>query len=138
MSEARKDVVPRCEFLKKTAAVAAASALAGVSVPRVHAAEDNTIQLARSSAAATGGSGAVGDALSCGAGPVKLVAMADIFPNRLEGSHKALTQAVRRPDRRPGGAAISGLRRLSQGDRLPAARRRGPADHARRLPHGPL
>ena len=71
--------------------MAAASALAGVSVPRVFAAEDNTIQMAIIGSG-NRGSGAVGDALSCGGGPVKLVAMADIFPNRLEGSHKALTK----------------------------------------------
>jgi len=34
----------------------------------------------------------VGDAISCGAGSVKLVAMADLFPDRLQGSHKALTK----------------------------------------------
>ncbi len=91
MSETATSVAPRREFLKKTAVVAAASALAGVSVPRVFAAEDNTIQMAIIGSG-NRGSGAVGDALSCGGGPVKLVAMADIFPNRLEGSHKALTK----------------------------------------------
>ena len=36
----------RRTFLKTTGGVAAASALAGVAVPSVHAAEDNTIQVA--------------------------------------------------------------------------------------------
>ena len=36
----------RREFLQTTGRVAAATALAGVVVPRVHAAEDNTIQIA--------------------------------------------------------------------------------------------
>jgi predicted dehydrogenase len=80
---------PRREFLKKTAGIAAASALAGVVVPSVHAAEDNTIRLALIGCGGRG-SGAVGDALSCGGGPVRLVAMADLFADRLEGSHKAL------------------------------------------------
>ena len=36
----------RREFLKNTGRIAAASALAGVAIPRVYAAEDNTIQVA--------------------------------------------------------------------------------------------
>ena len=36
----------RREFLKNTGRIAAASALAGVAVPHVHAAENNTIQVA--------------------------------------------------------------------------------------------
>ena len=46
-------------------------------------------------------------------------------------------EAVRRTDRRAARTAVRGLRCLPQGDRLPAPRRRGPADHARRLSCGP-
>jgi predicted dehydrogenase len=82
---------PRREFLKKTAGLAAVSALAGLSVPHVHAAEDNTLRLALIGCGGRG-SGAVGDAISCGGGPVRLVAMADLFADRQQGSHKALTK----------------------------------------------
>ena len=92
MSETTKSVAPRREFLKKTARLAALSALTGAAIPRVHAGEDNTIRLAIVGSGDRG-SGAVGNALSATGGPAKLVAMADLFPDRLEASHKALSKA---------------------------------------------
>ena len=88
MSSAKRSSTRR-EFLKNTGQVAAASALAGAFVPRVHAAEDNTIQLALIGCGGRG-TGAAADALSVKNGPIKLVAMADVFPKRLERSRKAL------------------------------------------------
>ncbi len=79
----------RREFLKNTGKVATASALAGVVVPQVHAAEDNTIQLALIGCGGRG-TGAAANAMSVKNGPIKLVAMADVFSKRLEGSRKAL------------------------------------------------
>jgi len=79
----------RREFLKLSGSAAAATALAGVAVPRVHAAEDNTIKLALVGCGGRG-TGAVANALSTTGGPVKLVAMADIFENRLTGSFNRL------------------------------------------------
>ena len=70
--------------------LAAGSALAAVTIPRVHAAEDNTIRLALIGCGGRG-SGAAADAFRATGGPVKLYAMADIFENRLNGSHKALS-----------------------------------------------
>ena len=105
--------------------MAAGSALAGVAIPHVHAAEDNTIRLALIGCGGRG-SGAVVNAFESPNGPVKLVAMADLFENRLEGSHKALSQAVSRQGRRAAGAAVRRLRRLQEGDRLPAARATSP------------
>ena len=67
------------------------SILAGAVVPHVHAAEDNTIRLALIGSG-NRGSGAVGDAFSVPGGPVKLYAMADLFSNRLEASHLALSK----------------------------------------------
>jgi predicted dehydrogenase len=90
MTDVTKGVTPRREFLKNTGRLAAASALAGVIVPHVHAAEDNTIRLALIGTGGRG-SGAVGDALSSPNGPAKLYAMADLFADRLDGSHKALS-----------------------------------------------
>jgi predicted dehydrogenase len=76
----------RREFLKNSGKVAAATALAGAIVPRVHAAEDNTIQLALIGCGGRG-TGAAGDALSVKNGPIKLVAMADVFENKMKDSH---------------------------------------------------
>ncbi len=78
----------RRQFLKSTGVVTA-SALAGVTVPSVHAGGSDTIQVALVGCGGRG-SGAAENALSTKSGPVKLVAMADVFPNRLADSHAAL------------------------------------------------
>lgn len=80
----------RRQFLKQTGRLVAASALAGVAVPHVHAAEDNTIRLALIGCGGRG-SGAAANAFEATGGPVKLVAMADLFENRLASSHKILS-----------------------------------------------
>lgn len=82
----------RREFLKNTGRMAAASALAGMVIPHVHAAENNTIQLALIGCGGRG-SGAADNALSVKNGPIKLVAMADVFDYRLKGSCEALSRA---------------------------------------------
>jgi predicted dehydrogenase len=79
----------RREFLKNTGKIAAATALAGVIVPSVHAAEDNTIRVALIGCGGRG-TGAATDAMSVKHGPVKLVAMADVFADRLNDSVKNL------------------------------------------------
>ncbi|MBN2505839.1 MAG: Gfo/Idh/MocA family oxidoreductase [Verrucomicrobia bacterium] len=78
-------------FLERSGRLVAASALAGVALPPVHAAEDNTLRLALIGCGGRG-SGAVADAFASSYGPVKLTAMADLFGNRLAGSHQALSQ----------------------------------------------
>ena len=65
MSKHEEHVTPRREFIKNTARFAAASALAGVAIPHVHAAEDNTIRLALIGCGGRG-SGAVANAMSAG------------------------------------------------------------------------
>jgi hypothetical protein len=80
----------RREFLQNTGRTAAASALvAGLAVPRVHAAEDNTIQVALIGCGGRG-TGAASNALSVPDGQTKLVAMADVFENKLNSSYKNL------------------------------------------------
>lgn len=79
----------RREFLRTAGRAAAASALAGVSIPAVHAQGDSTIQLALVGCGGRGG-GAVNDAMNSKYGPVKLVAMADVFENRLKSTFEAL------------------------------------------------
>ena len=79
----------RRDFLKTTGQVTAASALAGVAVPSVHAAGSDTIQVALVGCGGRG-TGAAVNALSTTSGPIKLVAMADVFKDRLDGSFDTL------------------------------------------------
>lgn len=82
----------RREFLKSSGKLAAGSALAGVALPHVHAAENNTIRLALIGCGGRG-SGAVANAMNSIHGPVKLVAMADVVDTRLAKAHQALSKA---------------------------------------------
>ena len=68
----------RRDFIKTTGTVAAVSALAGTIVPHVHAASTDTIHVALIGCGGRGG-GAADNALSVNTGPMKLVAMADVF-----------------------------------------------------------
>jgi predicted dehydrogenase len=79
----------RRDFLKTTGAIAAASALAGATIPKVHAAEDNTIRVALIGCGGRG-TGAAFNALSVKNGPIELVAMADVFPHKLAASWNSL------------------------------------------------
>jgi predicted dehydrogenase len=81
----------RREFIKTTGRVAAVSALAGMAVPYVHAAGNDTIQVALVGCGGRG-TGAAAQAVGVKRGPVKLVAMADVFENRLKSSHEGLTK----------------------------------------------
>jgi predicted dehydrogenase len=77
----------RREMMKQSGAITVASALAGMALPNVHAGENSTIQLALVGCGGRG-TGAAGNALSAKAGPTKLVAMADIFHDKLDGSYR--------------------------------------------------
>lgn len=81
----------RREFLVTGGRFAAASALAGVALPHVHAAETVTLRLALIGCGGRG-SGAVANACEAAGGPVRLVAMADVFEHKLSTSFKALTE----------------------------------------------
>jgi len=76
----------RRDFIKTASAIAAVTALAGVNIPHVFAAEDNTIRLALIGAGGRGGGAAI-NALSTKAGPVKLVAMADLFQSQIDNHY---------------------------------------------------
>jgi predicted dehydrogenase len=82
----------RRDLMKTTGQVAVASALAGMTVPHVHAGEDSTIRLALVGAGGRG-TGAAENGLSVKTGPTKLVAMADVFPERLSSSYHTLQKA---------------------------------------------
>src|SRR5688572_7120286 len=79
----------RRDFLKHTGVAFTAGALAGATLPAVHAAQDSTVQIALVGCGGRG-TGAAGNALGVQNGPIKLVAMADVFENRLKLSHKSL------------------------------------------------
>ena len=81
----------RRSFFRHTGAAAAASALAGVYVPPVHAGEQNTIKVALVGCGGRG-TGAAANALSVENGPIKLVAMADVFEDRLAESASYLEE----------------------------------------------
>lgn len=89
MSELRLSPTTRREFLKNTGCLAAASALSGVALPAVHAAGSDLIQVALVGCGGRG-TGAAGQALSTKTGPTKLIAMADVFENRLRSSYDSL------------------------------------------------
>ncbi len=78
----------RRQFLQDSTKIVGASALAGVTLPHVFAAGSDQISFALVGCGGRGG-GAAANAMSQ-SGPPKLVAMADVFEHRLNGSHNAL------------------------------------------------
>ena len=89
MSDIINKKTSRREFIKNTGRFAATSALMAAAVPRMYADQDNTIKVALIGCGGRG-SGAASDALSVNSGPIKLIAMADVFQNRLNSSYENL------------------------------------------------
>lgn len=75
----------RRDFLKTSGSVAAASTVMSTLAPRAYAADENTLQLALVGCGGRG-TGAATNALSVDNGPIKLVAMADVFEGNLANS----------------------------------------------------
>ncbi len=88
-SKTRKPSTSRRQFLKQTTGALAGATLAGAIGTRAYAAEQNTIKIALIGCGGRG-TGAAVNALST-RGPTQLVAMADVFANRLQTSHKSLS-----------------------------------------------
>jgi predicted dehydrogenase len=87
-----KSNVNRRQFLQHSGTLAAGAAVLGSLSPTLFAAGDDTIRLALIGCGGRG-TGAVGDALSVpNGGPVKLYAMADLDPKRMEAQRKALQE----------------------------------------------
>lgn len=78
----------RRRFLKTSTAVAAAATTL-TAAQNVHAAEDNTIQIGLVGCGGRG-TGAAKQALSVNNGPIKLVALGDVFENKIKSTHTAL------------------------------------------------
>jgi predicted dehydrogenase len=93
LSSTSNTVLPatsRRDFIKTGGYFAAATALAGVTLPHVHAAENNTLSVALVGCGGRG-TGAAGNALSVkNRGPITLTAMADVFDKRLKNSYKEI------------------------------------------------
>ena len=79
----------RREFIRSAGTLTAATALGGLALPHVHAAGSDIIQVA---IVGCGGrrTGAVANALATRIGRLKLVAMADVFQERLQRSDETL------------------------------------------------
>ncbi len=94
MSESPRGTASRREFLKDSGRIAAAAAtVTAGTVPHVHAAENNILQVALIGCGFRG-TGATANALAVEPGPMKLVAVADVFPSRIETSLRTLARAV--------------------------------------------
>ncbi|UCG48544.1 MAG: Gfo/Idh/MocA family oxidoreductase [Phycisphaerales bacterium] len=94
MSETSRKSTSRRDFLKQTGRIAAASTLAAAIAPRIYAGQNNTIKVALIGCGGRG-TGAASQALSVKNGPIKLVAMADVFQSRLGRSYKNLERGRR-------------------------------------------
>src|SRR6476659_7757523 len=96
MNESSSNLTTRREFLRNTSRLAAVTSVAGAAIasqagreaiasdalPAVHPGSSDTLQIALVGCGGRG-TGAAGNALSTNKGPVKLIAMADVFENRL-------------------------------------------------------
>src|ERR1700730_10035206 len=92
VSEFKQNAVSRRELLQSTGRVAPATALASAAIgPRAFAAQDSTIRVALVGCGGRG-TGAACDALGVKNGPIKLVAVADVFEDRLKPSLHSITE----------------------------------------------
>jgi hypothetical protein len=82
MSEITRKNTSRRDFLKNTGRIAATSAVMAGIAPRIYAGENNTIKVVLIGCGGRG-TGAASQALSVKNGPMKLVALADVFESRL-------------------------------------------------------
>jgi predicted dehydrogenase len=92
MSTEKKIQPSRREFLQVAGGLAAATALTGFRFPNVHPDGSDLIQVACVGCGGRG-SGAIVNALSTTSGPIKLVAMADTFADRLNDSYTNVSKA---------------------------------------------
>ncbi|HEX9792845.1 MAG TPA: Gfo/Idh/MocA family oxidoreductase [Planctomycetota bacterium] len=89
MTDSFKRIPSRRQFLERAGRTAGMSALAGVAIPAVHSGADETIRIALVGCGGRGG-GAASNALSVDDGAIELVALADVFAEKVENTHKYL------------------------------------------------
>ncbi len=89
MASSNQSGTSRRDFLKNTGRIAATSALAAGLGSSVHAAGSSEIKIALIGCGGRG-RGAASNALSVKGGPIKLVAMADVFEDKLADGYKTL------------------------------------------------
>lgn len=90
MSHSESPLATRREFLKQSGRIAAATTLAGIALPHVHAAGSDSLRVALVGAGGRG-TGAAADALSTAElGPINVVAVADVFEDKLNRSCDSL------------------------------------------------
>lgn len=92
MSSEKKSRTTRRQFLQATGGLAAATTLTGFRFPTVNTDSSALIQVALVGCGGRGGGAAV-NAMSTKSGPIKLVAMADAFGDRLKSCHENLSKS---------------------------------------------
>ena len=96
----------RRHFLMSSGKAAAATTLVATSASHVHASEDNTIRVALVGCGGRG-TGAAMNALSVENGPIQMVALADVFENKVKATHAALTGQVKKRAKSAGKKDVS-------------------------------
>ena len=91
MKTFESNTLTRRDFIKNTGKFTVTSTLAAGFIPHVYPTEDNTINVALVGCGGRG-AGAASNALSVKNGPIKLTAMADVFPDRIKRSFDGLKQ----------------------------------------------
>jgi predicted dehydrogenase len=119
-SDSDAERTTRRAFLGASAKVVAGAALLPAVARPGYAAESNTIQLALIGCGGRG-TGAVANALATRSGPIRLVAMADLFAERLERSYETLKNTAAHRTEGTADAWVSGFE-PSQVDVLPERR----------------
>jgi len=89
MKDSKNQSLSRRDFIKDTGKITVTSALAAGFIPNVYAAEDNTIKVALVGCGGRG-AGAASNAMSVKNGPIKLVALADVFEDRIKRTYDNL------------------------------------------------
>lgn len=85
----------RRQFLQTTGGLAAATVLPGLAFTNVHPGGDEAIQVALVGCGGRGSGAAVNAMATLPQGPIKLVAMADVFEDRLKGSYENVSKVIK-------------------------------------------
>ena len=92
MSQSKNQKPTRRKVLQATGGLAAAAILPGYKLPPVHMSNADEVRVALVGCGGRGG-GAAANALSTKSGPTKLVAMADVFEDRLNSCYENLSKS---------------------------------------------